>query len=315
MREDHRREALFAHAVGDREEARARGPEALEDLGRLDFGARARPDELRSLESDPPEEGRDRETVEPRALRDASSARPSRASRAPSRASAPPCRCGRGPRPPTSRRPPAGRGARCRSCPRRPRRSRSRTASMRSRVCLQVLRAAHNPPHPAWEGRLSQMKPRLAALLLAALLPARRAAPRREMRKAPRPRDAEREGRTPSSSSTAARSRTSRRRPAGAKTLDLSASTCLPGLIDAHTHLLLQGDATSEEYDEQVLKESTPYRALRAAAAARDRARPRLHDGARPRDRGRGLHGRRPEEGVRPRDRAGAARRSRPVPR
>ncbi len=51
--------------------------------------------------------------------------------------------------------------------------------------------------------------------------------------------------------------------------LDLSAYTCLPGLIDAHTHLLLQGDATAEEYDEQVLKESTPYRALRAAAAAR----------------------------------------------
>ena len=51
--------------------------------------------------------------------------------------------------------------------------------------------------------------------------------------------------------------------------LDLSSYTCLPGLIDAHTHLLLQGDATSEEYDEQVLKESTPYRALRAAAAAR----------------------------------------------
>ncbi|HEX7529035.1 MAG TPA: amidohydrolase family protein, partial [Thermoanaerobaculia bacterium] len=53
------------------------------------------------------------------------------------------------------------------------------------------------------------------------------------------------------------------------KALDLSAYTCLPGLIDAHTHLLLQGDATAEDYDEQVLKESTPYRALRAAAAAR----------------------------------------------
>jgi imidazolonepropionase-like amidohydrolase len=51
--------------------------------------------------------------------------------------------------------------------------------------------------------------------------------------------------------------------------LDLSAYTCLPGLIDAHTHLLLQGDATAEEYDEQVLKESAPYRALRAAAAGR----------------------------------------------
>ena len=55
--------------------------------------------------------------------------------------------------------------------------------------------------------------------------------------------------------------------PVGAQLLDLSSFTCLPGLIDAHTHLLLQGDATSVEYDEQVLKESTPYRALRAAAA------------------------------------------------
>ncbi len=56
---------------------------------------------------------------------------------------------------------------------------------------------------------------------------------------------------------------------AGAEALDLSAYTCLPGLIDAHTHLLLQGDATAVEYDEQVLMESNPYRALRAAAAAR----------------------------------------------
>jgi imidazolonepropionase-like amidohydrolase len=54
-----------------------------------------------------------------------------------------------------------------------------------------------------------------------------------------------------------------------ARLLDLSSKTCLPGLIDAHTHLLLQGDATAVEYDEQVLKESNPYRALRAAAAAR----------------------------------------------
>jgi imidazolonepropionase-like amidohydrolase len=57
--------------------------------------------------------------------------------------------------------------------------------------------------------------------------------------------------------------------PSPSSVLDLSAYTCLPGLIDAHTHLLLQGDATAEEYDEQVLKESTPYRALRAAAAGR----------------------------------------------
>lgn len=57
--------------------------------------------------------------------------------------------------------------------------------------------------------------------------------------------------------------------PAGSRTLDLSAYTCVPGLIDAHTHLLLQGDATAAEYDDQVLFESGPYRALRAAAAAR----------------------------------------------
>ncbi len=56
---------------------------------------------------------------------------------------------------------------------------------------------------------------------------------------------------------------------ANARRIDLPNATCLPGLIDAHTHLLLQGDATSVEYDEQVLGESKPYRALRAAAAAR----------------------------------------------
>jgi imidazolonepropionase-like amidohydrolase len=56
--------------------------------------------------------------------------------------------------------------------------------------------------------------------------------------------------------------------PAGARTVDLSRLTCLPGLIDAHTHLLLQGDQLAIDYDDQVLRESTAYRALRAASAA-----------------------------------------------
>jgi imidazolonepropionase-like amidohydrolase len=54
-----------------------------------------------------------------------------------------------------------------------------------------------------------------------------------------------------------------------AQLVDLGEATLLPGLIDAHTHVLLQGDITAEEYDAQVLKESIPYRALRAGAAAR----------------------------------------------
>src|SRR5712691_2537910 len=57
--------------------------------------------------------------------------------------------------------------------------------------------------------------------------------------------------------------------PADAQTIDLGDMTLLPGLIDAHTHILLQGDLTSEDYDEQLFKESMPYRALRASRAVK----------------------------------------------
>ena len=57
--------------------------------------------------------------------------------------------------------------------------------------------------------------------------------------------------------------------PSAGNEIDLSKETCLPGLIDTHTHVLLQGDITAEDYDKQLLKESTPYRAILATRNAR----------------------------------------------
>jgi imidazolonepropionase-like amidohydrolase len=59
------------------------------------------------------------------------------------------------------------------------------------------------------------------------------------------------------------------RKAGQAQVIDLGDATLLPGLIDNHTHVLLQGDITAADYDEQLLKESTPYRTIRATVAAR----------------------------------------------
>ncbi len=52
------------------------------------------------------------------------------------------------------------------------------------------------------------------------------------------------------------------------RTIDLARMTCIPGLIDSHTHVLLQGDIRAEDYDEQLLKQSPEYRTILATVNA-----------------------------------------------
>lgn len=66
--------------------------------------------------------------------------------------------------------------------------------------------------------------------------------------------------------------------PAGAKLIDLRGETCLPGLIDTHTHVLLQGDITAEDYDRQLLKWSPEYRTILGTQSARKALEYGFHD-------------------------------------
>ncbi|MEW5975487.1 MAG: amidohydrolase family protein [Acidobacteriota bacterium] len=53
--------------------------------------------------------------------------------------------------------------------------------------------------------------------------------------------------------------------PVGAKVIDLSGATVMPGLIDCHTHMFLHGI----NYDQALLKKSQQYRAIWATVSAR----------------------------------------------
>ena len=63
---------------------------------------------------------------------------------------------------------------------------------------------------------------------------------------------------------------TSAKIPEGANIVDLSHSTVLPGLIDTHTHIFLQGEVPAEGgYDIQLLKYPLAYRAARATVSVK----------------------------------------------
>jgi imidazolonepropionase-like amidohydrolase len=58
--------------------------------------------------------------------------------------------------------------------------------------------------------------------------------------------------------------------PQGAKIIDLSSATVLPGLVDSHTHIFLQGeDPAQGGYDANILRQGLALRAARATVSVR----------------------------------------------
>lgn len=69
---------------------------------------------------------------------------------------------------------------------------------------------------------------------------------------------------------TAVRTAGSQPLPDGAQVIELGGATLLPGLIDTHTHIFLQGEVPDAGgYDVQLLKFPAAYRAARATVATR----------------------------------------------
>ena len=84
--------------------------------------------------------------------------------------------------------------------------------------------------------------------------------------------------------------------PAGADTIDLPGATLMPGLIEAHSHVLLHA-YNETSWNDQVLKEAGVAARGARGEPSEGHARIRLHDDSRPGHRGRRIRRRRTEAG------------------